>query len=34
VLGGIAAFGPIGIILGPLVLALAIALIRFSLEKV
>lgn len=34
VLGGIAAFGPIGIIFGPLVLALAIALIRFSLEKV
>jgi predicted PurR-regulated permease PerM len=34
VLGGVAAFGPIGIILGPLVLALAIALIRFSLEKV
>jgi predicted PurR-regulated permease PerM len=34
VLGGIAAFGPIGIILGPLGLALAIALIRFSLEKV
>jgi predicted PurR-regulated permease PerM len=34
VLGGVAAFGPIGIILGPLVIALAIALIRFPLEKV
>jgi predicted PurR-regulated permease PerM len=33
VLGGVAAFGPIGLILGPLVLALAIALIRFSLGK-
>jgi predicted PurR-regulated permease PerM len=33
VLGGVAAFGPIGLILGPLVLALALALIRFSLEK-
>jgi predicted PurR-regulated permease PerM len=33
VLGGVTAFGPIGLILGPLVLALAIALIRFSLEK-
>jgi predicted PurR-regulated permease PerM len=32
VLGGVSAFGPIGIILGPLVLALAIALVRFSLE--
>jgi predicted PurR-regulated permease PerM len=32
VLGGVAAFGPIGIFMGPLVLALAIALIRFSLE--
>jgi predicted PurR-regulated permease PerM len=32
VLGGIAAFGPIGVILGPLVLALAIALIRFYSE--
>jgi len=32
VLGGVAAFGPIGIILGPLVLALAIALVRFALE--
>jgi predicted PurR-regulated permease PerM len=33
VLGGVAAFGPIGLILGPLVLALALALVRFSLEK-
>ena len=33
VLGGVAAFGPIGVFLGPLVLALAIALIRFSLES-
>ena len=32
VLGGVGAFGPIGIVLGPLVLALAIALIRFALE--
>jgi predicted PurR-regulated permease PerM len=32
VLGGVAAFGPIGIFLGPLVLALAIALVRFTLE--
>jgi len=32
VLGGISAFGPIGVILGPLVLALGIALIRFALE--
>lgn len=32
VLGGVSAFGPIGIFLGPLVLALAIALVRFSLE--
>lgn len=32
VLGGVAAFGPIGIFLGPLVLALAIALMRFVLE--
>ena len=32
VLGGVSAFGPIGVILGPLVLALAIALVRFSLE--
>jgi predicted PurR-regulated permease PerM len=32
VLGGVAAFGPIGIFLGPLVLALAIALTRFVLE--
>jgi predicted PurR-regulated permease PerM len=32
VLGGVAAFGPIGIFLGPLVLALAIALIRYALE--
>jgi predicted PurR-regulated permease PerM len=33
VLGGVAAFGPIGIFLGPLVLALAIALIQFALES-
>jgi predicted PurR-regulated permease PerM len=32
VLGGISAFGPIGILLGPLVLALALALLRFMLE--
>ena len=32
VLGGVSAFGPIGIFLGPLVLALGIALVRFSLE--
>ena len=32
VLGGVSAFGPIGIFLGPLVLALAIALMRFVLE--
>jgi predicted PurR-regulated permease PerM len=32
VLGGVAAFGPIGIFLGPLVLALAIALIDFALQ--
>jgi predicted PurR-regulated permease PerM len=32
VLGGVSAFGPIGIFLGPLVLALAIALIRFAQE--
>jgi predicted PurR-regulated permease PerM len=33
VLGGVAAFGPIGIFLGPLVLALALALVRFTLES-
>ena len=32
VLGGIAAFGAIGLFLGPVILALAIALIRFMLE--
>jgi predicted PurR-regulated permease PerM len=32
VLGGVAAFGPIGVFFGPLVLALAIALVRFALE--
>jgi predicted PurR-regulated permease PerM len=32
VLGGVGAFGPIGIFLGPLVLALAIALVNFALE--
>lgn len=33
VLGGVAAFGPIGIFLGPLVLALATALVSFTLES-
>lgn len=33
VLGGVAAFGPIGVFLGPLVLALAIALVRFTLDR-
>ena len=32
VLGGVAAFGPIGVFMGPLVLALGIALMRFALE--
>jgi len=32
VLGGVSAFGAIGVFLGPLVLALVIALIRFTLE--
>jgi len=32
VLGGVSAFGPIGLFLGPLVLALVIALVRFTLE--
>jgi len=32
VLGGAAAFGPIGVLLGPVVLALIIALLRFTLE--
>ena len=32
VLGGVAAFGPIGLIGGPLALTLALALIRFALE--
>lgn len=32
VLGGVGAFGPIGVFLGPLVLALAIALMRFALD--
>jgi predicted PurR-regulated permease PerM len=32
VLGGVSAFGPIGVFLGPLVLALVIALVRFTLE--
>ena len=32
VLGGVSAFGPIGVFLGPLVLALVIALVRFVLE--
>jgi len=29
----VGAFGPIGVFLGPLILALAIALMRFALEK-
>lgn len=33
VLGGVSAFGPIGVILGPLVIALATALLRFMLER-
>jgi predicted PurR-regulated permease PerM len=33
VLGGIAAFGPIGMFLGPVVLALALALLRFAGEE-
>ena len=33
VLGGVAAFGPIGIILGPLVLALALALLELDAES-
>jgi predicted PurR-regulated permease PerM len=33
VLGGVAAFGPIGIFLGPLVLALALALVQFNVGK-
>jgi predicted PurR-regulated permease PerM len=33
VLGGVSAFGPIGVVLGPLVLALIIALIRFALDE-
>lgn len=32
VLGGVAAFGPIGVIAGPVVLALVIALIRFGVD--
>jgi predicted PurR-regulated permease PerM len=32
VLGGVSALGPIGVFLGPLVLALVIALIRYTLE--
>jgi predicted PurR-regulated permease PerM len=33
VLGGVSAFGPVGVFLGPLVLALVVALVRFALEK-
>ena len=33
VLGGVGAFGPIGLILGPLILSLVIALVRFALEN-
>lgn len=32
VLGGVTAFGPIGVIAGPLVLALVLALVRFAVE--
>ncbi|HUS24278.1 MAG TPA: AI-2E family transporter [Candidatus Binatia bacterium] len=32
VLGGVSAFGPIGVFLGPLVLALALAVVQFALE--
>ncbi|MGQ0652505.1 MAG: AI-2E family transporter [Betaproteobacteria bacterium] len=32
VLGGVAAFGAIGVVLGPLILAAAVALVRFALE--
>ena len=32
VLGGVSAFGPIGVFLGPVVLATAIALVRFALD--
>lgn len=32
VLGGVTAFGPVGVFVGPLVLALVIALIRFAVE--
>src|SRR6185503_10435119 len=32
VLGGVSAFGPIGVFLGPLVLALALAMMKFALE--
>jgi predicted PurR-regulated permease PerM len=31
-LGGISAFGPIGLVVGPVVVALALALIRFAVE--
>jgi predicted PurR-regulated permease PerM len=33
VLGGLAAFGPIGMFLGPVILALAIALVRWAEEN-
>jgi len=32
VLGGVAAFGPIGLFVGPLVIALALALVGFAEE--
>jgi predicted PurR-regulated permease PerM len=32
VFGGISAFGPVGVLLGPLIIALVIALIRFTIE--
>jgi predicted PurR-regulated permease PerM len=33
VLGGVSAFGPMGVFFGPLVLALAIAIVRFAMEN-
>jgi predicted PurR-regulated permease PerM len=31
--GGVAAFGPIGMVLGPVVIALVLALLRFAEES-
>jgi predicted PurR-regulated permease PerM len=31
--GGVAAFGPIGLVLGPVIVALALALLRFAEES-